>query len=155
MALLLQGVGDLLRHVGLVVLGEHAVGPERAGRVEGALGDHALPFAEEIGQQALIGDRDGALAVGDVEADGEAVAALHAAFLHQPADADARPRLDLLLDHVGRRVEEDDGFPERAEHQSDRERKHAERGTDQGRGVVACESSCRSPDASAFEPQVL
>ncbi len=27
-ALLFQGVGDLLRHIGLVVLGEHAVGPK-------------------------------------------------------------------------------------------------------------------------------
>src|SRR5262245_33346502 len=56
--LLLQSVGDVLRHIGLVVFGEHAVGPKRTSRIEGAFGDHALPFAEKIRQQALIGDRD-------------------------------------------------------------------------------------------------
>ena len=111
MALLLQGVGDLLRHVGLVVLGEHAVGLERAGRLERAFGHHALPFAEQIGQQTLIGDRERVLAVGHVEADVEVLAAHDAARRDQSADAHAHARLELLLDHVGRRVEEDDRSP--------------------------------------------
>jgi hypothetical protein len=41
------------------------------------------------------------------------------------------PRLDVVLGHVGRRIEEHDRILERAEHQRHRERKHAERGTDQ------------------------
>src|SRR5512133_1865243 len=52
--LLLQSVGDVLRHIGLVVLGEHAVGPKGTSRIEGAFGDHALPFAQKIRQQTLI-----------------------------------------------------------------------------------------------------
>src|SRR6201993_5235351 len=64
-ALLLQSVGDVLRHIGLVVLGEHAVGSKCTGRIESAFGDHALPFAEKIRQQALIGDRDRTGGVGD------------------------------------------------------------------------------------------
>ena len=71
------------------------------------------------------------LAVGDVEADCEILAARDAAFLHQPAETDARARRDLLLDHVGRRIEEDDRILERDEHERDRERQHAERGADQ------------------------
>src|SRR6516225_8172743 len=131
-ALLLQSIGDVLRHVGLVVLGEHAVGPKCTSRIEGAFGDHALPFAEKIRQQALIGDRDRTLAVGHLETYGQAVAAPNAALLHEATDADARSRLDMFFDHVGRRIEEDDGLLERAEHQSHREREHTERGTDEG-----------------------
>src|SRR5262249_44059752 len=131
-ALLLQSVGDVLGHIGLVVLGEHAVGPKYTSRIEGAFGDHALPFAEKIRQQALIGDWDRTLAVGHLETDGKAVAAQNAALLHEAADANTRPRFDVFFDHVGRRIEEDDGLLERAEHQSHRERDHAERGTDEG-----------------------
>src|SRR6478735_10677507 len=93
-ALLLQAVCNLLRHVGLVVLGEHAVGAEGARRIKGAFGDDPLPFAEQIRQQALIGDGDGAPAVGDLEADGKALSPLHASFLDQAADPDAGPGLD-------------------------------------------------------------
>ena len=55
---LLQGIGDLLGHIGLVVFGENGVGGEHARAVERAFGDHALPFAEQIRQHALIGDRE-------------------------------------------------------------------------------------------------
>src|SRR6516162_6871373 len=58
MPLLLQGICDFLGHVGLVVLGEHVVGPKHAGIVEGTFGDDALPFTEQVRQDALIGDRD-------------------------------------------------------------------------------------------------
>src|SRR5262249_60169571 len=90
--LLLQSVGDVLRHIGLVVFGEHAVGPECTSRIEGAFGDHTLPFAEKIRQQALIGDQDGTFAVGHLETYGQAVAAPNAPLLHEAADADARSR---------------------------------------------------------------
>ena len=48
MPLLLQGVGDILGHVALVMLGEHVVSLEHAGAVERPLGDDALPFAEQV-----------------------------------------------------------------------------------------------------------
>src|ERR671913_180583 len=51
--LLLEGVGDLAWHVGLVVLGKHRVGLEHAGPVEHAFGEHALPGSEE-GKPALL-----------------------------------------------------------------------------------------------------
>src|SRR6201987_3029444 len=54
--LLLQLVGDFLGHVGLVMLGEHSVGAEHAGTVERTFGDHALPFAEQIGEDSLVSD---------------------------------------------------------------------------------------------------
>src|SRR5215510_4953899 len=130
--LLLQSVGDVLRHIGLVVLSEHAVGPKGTSRIEGAFGDHALPFAEKIRQQTLISDRNRTLAVGHLKTDGKAVAAPNAALLHEAANADARARFDVFFHHVGRRIEEDDGLLERAEHQSHREREHAERSTDEG-----------------------
>src|SRR3954467_11703191 len=47
-ALLLQRIGDVLRHIGLVVLGEHRIGLEYAAGVERAFGHHALPFAEQV-----------------------------------------------------------------------------------------------------------
>ena len=56
-SLLLQGVRDILRHVGLVMLGEHGIGPEHAGGIQRALGDHALPFAKQVRQNALVGHR--------------------------------------------------------------------------------------------------
>src|SRR5258708_12746305 len=59
MSLLLQAVGDLLRHIVLVVLGEHAVGAKRAHWIEGAFGNDPLSFPEQLREQALIapGDR--------------------------------------------------------------------------------------------------
>ena len=49
-----------------------------AAGLERAFGDHALPFAKQIRQDALIADRDGAVAVGHLEAHREMVAALQA-----------------------------------------------------------------------------
>jgi len=46
------------RHVVLVVLGQHFAGGEEAVVAELALGDDAFPFAEEIGQDARVGDRN-------------------------------------------------------------------------------------------------
>src|SRR5258708_17164189 len=63
--LLLQRVRDFLGHIGLVVLGEHGVGLEHAARVERAFGDHALPFAKQIGQISLVENRQGRPPVGD------------------------------------------------------------------------------------------
>ena len=55
MALFLQGVGDVLGHIGLVMLGQHGVGLEDAGSIERTFGHDALPFAEQIRQNSLVG----------------------------------------------------------------------------------------------------
>ena len=68
---LLQRVGDLGRHVVLVVLGEHLGRAKPPSAAERALRDHALAFAEQVGQHAR--DRPPApclLEVGDAEAHG-------------------------------------------------------------------------------------
>ena len=115
---LFQGVDDFLRHVALVMLGEHGVGIEDAARLELAFGHHALPFAEQVGHDALIAHRDVVLAVGHFEADAQIVAALDAAGLDQSADANARAGREMLFGHVGRRIEKDDEIAHRAEHQA-------------------------------------
>src|SRR5258707_12494817 len=74
MALLLERVGDLFRHVGLVVLGEHGVGLEQAVAIERAFRHPALPFAKKVGENTGIGERDRLLAGGPVETDILAVA---------------------------------------------------------------------------------
>src|ERR1700690_251107 len=79
--LLLQGLDNLARHVILVVLGEHGVGLEQAARLDIALGDDALPLAEQVGHNALEADRNVLVAVGDLKADLQIVAALQAAHL--------------------------------------------------------------------------
>ena len=78
-------------------------------RLERAFGHHALPFAEQVGQDALIGDRDRRSCRRSPRNGPQIVAALEAAGLHQPAEPDAGAGRDVLLDHVGRRIEEDDG----------------------------------------------
>ena len=67
--LLLQRIDDLARHVALVVLGENGLGADLAGRVQHALGDDALTLAEQVRQEALIGDLEIMRAVGDDEGD--------------------------------------------------------------------------------------
>ena len=55
MSRLLQGVDDLFRHIGLVMLGENRIGVEHAAAIECAFGDDALALAKQIGQDAAIG----------------------------------------------------------------------------------------------------
>src|SRR5262249_5703998 len=93
------------------------------------------------------------LAVGHLKTDGKAFAAPNAALFHEAADADARPRFDLFFHHVGRRIEEDDGLLERAEHQSHREREHAERGTDEGEASLLA-GHCAIPGAQPSTPSL-
>ncbi len=130
-ALLLQGIGDVLRHVGLVVLGEHGVGAEHARRIERAFGDDALPLAEQIRQDALVGDRQRRAAVGDGEGHREIVAALQRALLHQAAEAETLAGTEMLLGDHRRRREEHDGIAQRVQHQARGDREHDERAADQ------------------------
>src|SRR5262249_50736910 len=107
-ALLLERVGDLARHVIFVVLGENGIRLEDAGAVKRTLGNNPLPFPEQIGQRTRIGDRDVLVAVGHREAHGEIGTADETARLHQTAQADAGAGSNVLLRYVARRVEEDD-----------------------------------------------
>ena len=153
---LLQGVDDFLRHVRLVVLGQHGIGFERAAAVERAFGDDALPFAEQVGQDALIADRELARCRRSPRSARADCRRARAAFLDQPAEPDAGAGLDVLFHHVGRRIEEHDGILQRAQHQrrppppARRARRRSER------GVAACESfivGSLHDAASAFQSQ--
>ena len=142
---LFQRVGDLLRHVGLIVFGEDRVGGEQSGTVQRAFGDDALPFPEQVGQHALIGDRYLAVAVGDVETDFQIVAAHQASGLHQAAEPHAGAGGDALLRDVARRIEEHDGIAKRVEHQRHRNGEHAERAADQDEASPLASHGWRFP----------
>ena len=57
-------------HVALVVLGEHLAGDKDAIRSVGALGDHALAFAEQVRKVAPVDNGVARGPVHDDEADG-------------------------------------------------------------------------------------
>src|ERR1700752_1954216 len=100
MPLLLQCVRDILGHVILVVFSEHRVGLEYTGSIERAFCDHALSFAKQIRKYALVGKGKGGTAVGNLERDGQIVAANQRARLDEAAEPETLPRLDMLLgDH--------------------------------------------------------
>src|SRR5438105_11882712 len=130
MSLLLKCVRYILGHVGLVLFGKHGIGAKYAGRIECALGDYALPFAEQVRQKARIRHRQFGAAIGDLEGNGEVVATLERTWLHQTAEPEPPARQDMLLsDHGGRR-EEHDGIAHGVEHQSCRERQYRKRAAD-------------------------
>jgi hypothetical protein len=143
---LFQRVGDLFRHVGLVVLGEDRIGVELAGAVQCAFGDHALALPEQIRQHALIGDHDVAIAVGHIEADFQIVAARDTSRLDQAAEADARPGRNVLLRHVARRIEEHDRIAKGVEHEANRNGEHAQRAADQDEASALPRHGCGCPD---------
>src|SRR3981081_600605 len=101
-SLLFQGFDDFPRHVILVVLGEHGVGLESAAGLDVSFGDDALPFAEQVGHDTLITDRNILVAVGHRKADLKIVAALKATHLHQAAKANALSWSRLAVGDVGR-----------------------------------------------------
>src|SRR5581483_5783681 len=107
MPLLLQRIGDFLRHVAFVVFREHGVRDENARRVELPFRHHALSFAEEIGQQAAIYHRQIRAAVSHTEADVKPV--LHdTSLLDQAAEPEARAGFDRLRRKLAWRHEEHD-----------------------------------------------
>src|SRR5699024_7872087 len=87
-ALLLERLGDLGRHVVLVVLGEHAVGTENPTRFEFALGHHALALAEEVREDAAIAHRNLLGRIGNGELDIRALAALDTTHRDEAAETD-------------------------------------------------------------------
>ena len=122
----LQGIDHFGRHIGFIVLGQHA------GRTEGTLlqlafDHHALAFAEEIGHVAFIGDRQGRVAVGDFEIERHAVGFfLHAAVLDEATDANIAPVGNMLGGNVRRAVEKDEIVAERRQHQRRRRAEQSE-----------------------------
>src|ERR1700730_4967297 len=84
-SLLLQGFDHLARHVILVMLGEHGVGHKGAPRLDASLGDDALPFAKQVGHDAVVADRNVLVAIGHLEAELKIVAALQSADLPHSA----------------------------------------------------------------------
>ena len=65
-------------------------------RIQRAGGHHALAFAEQSRQHAVEIRPARLRAVGDAEAHIRAGAVVHAAFLHQPADAEGHAGPDML-----------------------------------------------------------
>ena len=154
MPLLLQGVGDFLGHVALIMLSEHIVGIEYAGVVERPFRHDPLPFAEQVRQDALKGDRNGTVAVGHLEAHRECVSFGNAAGRDEASEADAGAGRDVLLGDIGRRVEEDDRILERAEHEQNRDQEDAETRGDQDNAALlprhqSINSLCALPLAPA------
>src|SRR5215470_13396754 len=131
MALFLERFRHFLGHVVFVVLCQDVVSLERARSIERALGHDPLPFAEQIRQQTLIGDRYRVLAVGDDKIDLQVLAAHDAALFDQATEPDAGAWRYMLLDDVRRRIEKHDRVPKRAENERHRDTKDGERGTDQ------------------------
>ena len=133
----LERLDDLARHIALVVLGEDRIGAHLVGRLQHALGDHALTLAEQVRQEALIGDLEIMGAVGDDERDRLAGGFDHRAGLHQAADAQPRPRPQRFLNDFGRAVEEDDAVAQRIEREARRPADDDERGGDQRKAAAA------------------
>src|SRR5215472_16205420 len=86
MPTLFQRVDDLARHVAFVVLGEHGRGGKDTVGAQSSLGDHALPFTKQVGQDALIDDGEIDGTVGHAERD------------LVPVAVDDTPRFDQTAD---------------------------------------------------------
>src|SRR5260370_9449775 len=96
-SLLLQGFDHLARHVILVMLGEHGVRHKGASRLDASLGDHALPFAKQVGHDAVVADWNVLVAIGHLKAKLQIVPAHKAAALHHASEANAGPCRGLFL----------------------------------------------------------
>src|SRR5215207_3031261 len=99
-ALPFQGLGDLLGHVVLVVLGEEGVGPEDAARIDHAFRDDTLPLPKEVWDDAGIGDPHRLVRIGDAELDGGRAVPLDGPRLDETAQPEALAGRDALLGDV-------------------------------------------------------
>src|SRR5262245_9393437 len=132
----LQGIDYLARHIALIMFGKDRVCGESAVRPEPAFCYYTLPFPEQVGHDALIVHGHISLAVGQGEAHLQIVAALYAAWFHQPADSHARPCRNMLFGEVSRRIKENNRIAESAKHQRDRNGKHTETCPDQNQSSL-------------------
>ncbi len=133
----LQRLGDFGRHVVLVVLGQHLARGEDAVGAERALGDHALAFAEQVGQQAAI-DHGHASAVRSVTLKRTSWPSFFTLPCStRPPRRKCRSGASLLLGELARRIEEDDVVVQRRQHQRRRDAQHAERAHQQPQAACA------------------
>src|SRR5262245_12419778 len=135
-ALLFQGLCDLGWHVGLVVLGKHAIGQEAAGLIERPFGDDTLPFPEKIRQNPGVAHVDATGVIGDGKLDGATCPALEATGRHQPAEANAFAWADTLGGDFARRVEEDDRVAQRQQHEQDGDAQNGNPNADEKRAPL-------------------
>ena len=114
---LLQRVGDLGRHVVLVVLGQHLVAREDAVVAERALATTPWPSRNRSGSTPVIASPARVRRRRSPEARLARARrfARHAAALDQPAEAEGAVRRRPLCGHVARAVEEDEVVVERAQ----------------------------------------
>ncbi|SSI74805.1 Uncharacterised protein [Acinetobacter baumannii] len=109
LAAVLERLGDFRRHVVLVVLGQHFIGHQHAVAAQLAEGDDALPLAEQVGKDAMVGDGHFLGAVGDHETHVQRIlAALQRTLFHQAAGAYAGVGRRFAVGDLGRGVEQVD-----------------------------------------------
>ena len=127
-ALLLQRVDDFLRHVALVVLGEHGVGLERAAAARACL-RRRRPALRGTGPAGCPDSRRDVACCrrSPRSAPRDCRRAATLPGLTSPPRRMRAAGRDVLLDHVGRRIEEHDRIAQRAQHQR-RPRAPARRG---------------------------
>ena len=129
----LKRLGRFGRHVVFVMLGKHFGRREKALGVELALTDHALPFGEEVGQNAAVLHRHGLGRIGDRKLHGHAVAeTLDAARLDNAAEAEGTALRGFVSCHLRRREEKDEVFIEGLKRQRNAGADHHDGGADQG-----------------------
>ncbi len=134
------GFRHFRRHVVFIVLGQYLEGFHRGGILEGALGDDALPLAEQVRQDTVIFDRHQmAAVVHQLEGHPEALGIpLHRTGHHQAPDAQTLPlfRLDLVrsfsFNQFAWGIEEIDILAEGIEHQAAHGRQSQGDGEDDG-----------------------
>ena len=152
-ARLLQRVGDLGRHIVLVVLGEDLAGREHAVLAEHALCDDPLPLTEQIRQNALVADRHLVRPIGQAELH-HAVAGtpLDAAVDHQATEAKALVGIDLAGRDVARRDEERDAVAKRGQHETARATQQQKRDDHQNQALSLAQTHglIRSPGGRAL-----
>jgi len=118
------------------MLGEHVVGTKDAAAIECSFRHDALPFAEQVWQDTLISDWNGLVAVGQVEADRQVVAANDTALDDQTAEPDPSAGGNVFFYHIRRRIEENDRIPHRKQHQQYSDRKYADTPSDHGKSTL-------------------
>src|ERR1700732_332434 len=117
-ALFLQRVGDLARHVALIVLGENTVGVKEFVLTKRSLGDDPLSFPEKVGQKPRIGHHDILFFIGDGKADRPVALVDKRALFHEPADAQTLPGARRFLRELARPIEKDDIVAQRQKDES-------------------------------------
>ena len=99
------------------MLGEHLARAEQPARLERALGDDPLALAEQIGEDAAVGDRHAGGTVGHGETYLTAGQPLDRARLDETAQAEPLARLERVRRQIGRRHEQGHFLAECRQHE--------------------------------------